>query len=77
MATAQEVDGLKQTSLPETVLVEDKSSGSVEAPNWTTEEETIVRRKLDRQLVPMVTILYLLCFLDRYVFAAEESGDSH
>ncbi|GAP84115.2 putative major facilitator superfamily protein [Rosellinia necatrix] len=65
MAKAQEADEKKQTSLPEAVLVEDKSSASGELPNWTTEEETVVRRKIDRQLVPMVTILYLLCFLDR------------
>jgi hypothetical protein len=32
---------------------------------WTEEEETRVRRKLDLQIVPMVTLLYLLCFLDR------------
>ncbi|PIA98720.1 putative transporter [Cercospora beticola] len=32
---------------------------------WTEEEETRVRRKLDLQIVPMVTVLYLLCFLDR------------
>lgn len=32
---------------------------------WSEEEETRVRRKLDLQIVPMVTVLYLLCFLDR------------
>ncbi|KAH8167521.1 hypothetical protein CIB48_g687 [Xylaria polymorpha] len=64
MATVHEADEKKQSSLPEAVMVEDKSSDSAE-PGWTVEEETIVRRKLDRQLVPMITILYLLCFLDR------------
>lgn len=34
---------------------------------WTAEEETAVRRKLDRVIVPLTTFLYLLCFLDRYV----------
>lgn len=34
---------------------------------WTEEEEDTVRRKLDWQIVPTVTLLYLLCFLDRYV----------
>ena len=34
---------------------------------WTEEEEDTVRRKLDWQIVPAVTLLYLLCFLDRYV----------
>jgi hypothetical protein len=33
---------------------------------WTVEEETKVRRKLDRVIVPLTTFLYLLCFLDRY-----------
>ncbi len=44
---------------------EDVSEGSLESPQWTQEEETVVRRKLDWQIVPVVTILYLLCFLDR------------
>ncbi|KAF2969385.1 hypothetical protein GQX73_g4192 [Xylaria multiplex] len=65
MATVQEPDEKNLASLPDAVMVEDKSSDSVESPGWTTEEETVVRRKLDRQLVPMLTILYLLCFLDR------------
>jgi len=32
---------------------------------WTVEEETAVRRKLDKYIVPLTTFLYLLCFLDR------------
>ena len=32
---------------------------------WTVEEETAVRRKLDKVIVPLTTFLYLLCFLDR------------
>lgn len=32
---------------------------------WTDEEETRIRRKLDFRIVPLVTLLYLLCFLDR------------
>ncbi|KAJ8119254.1 hypothetical protein ONZ43_g3758 [Nemania bipapillata] len=64
MATVQDADE-KRSSLPEAVICEDKSSDSAEPTSWTTAEETVVRRKLDRQLVPMVTILYLLCFLDR------------
>jgi len=32
---------------------------------WTEEEETRIRRKLDLRVVPLVTLLYLLCFLDR------------
>ncbi|KAG8162506.1 hypothetical protein KVR01_008271 [Diaporthe batatas] len=32
---------------------------------WTEEEETILRHKMDWRTVPWVTVLYLLCFLDR------------
>lgn len=32
---------------------------------WTVEEETAIRRKLDWHIVPLVTLLYLLCFIDR------------
>ncbi|KAI0396139.1 MFS general substrate transporter [Xylariaceae sp. FL0594] len=65
MASVQEVDEKKAGSIPEAVVLEDKVSESIDGPGWTVEEETRVRRKLDRQLVPMVTLLYLLCFLDR------------
>jgi hypothetical protein len=33
--------------------------------HWTIEEETAVRRKFDFTIVPVVTYLYLLCFIDR------------
>ena len=45
------------------------SDRSTEEFTWTEEEETAVRRKLDRVIVPLTTFLYLLCFLDRYVFS--------
>lgn len=32
---------------------------------WTDEEETIIRRKIDWHTVPLVTLLYMLTFLDR------------
>jgi hypothetical protein len=32
---------------------------------WTDDEERKIRRKLDFRVVPLVTLLYLLCFLDR------------
>jgi hypothetical protein len=44
-----------------------ESSG--QSPKWTKEEETAVRRKLDRVIVPLTTFLYLLCFLDRYTMS--------
>lgn len=42
------------------------SDRSTDEFTWTQEEETAVRRKLDRVIVPLTTLLYLLCFLDRY-----------
>ncbi|PUU79243.1 major facilitator superfamily domain-containing protein [Tuber borchii] len=34
---------------------------------WSTEEEARVRRQLDWRLIPLLTVLYLLCFTDRWV----------
>ena len=42
-----------------------KSSDSDEEITWTEEEEKRIRNKIDWRLVPTVTFLYLLCFLDR------------
>ena len=52
----------------ENMLFEEANSSdrfSGEEFTWTEEEETRVRRKLDRVIVPLTTFLYLLCFLDR------------
>ena len=51
----------------ELVAVEQANSSdrSTDEFTWTEEEETKVRRKLDRVIVPLTTFLYLLCFLDR------------
>ncbi|KAK4097324.1 MFS general substrate transporter [Parathielavia hyrcaniae] len=47
----------------------DLSDAAGSAPDeeleWTEAEETAVRRKIDWHLVPVVTLLYMLCFLDR------------
>lgn len=43
----------------------DRSSGDVIEPAWTEAEERAVRRKIDWHVVPLMTLLYLLCFLDR------------
>ncbi|KAH6621675.1 major facilitator superfamily domain-containing protein [Chaetomium sp. MPI-SDFR-AT-0129] len=44
-------------------------SSDLSAPDseleWTEEEETALRRKIDWHTVPLVTVLYMLCFLDR------------
>ena len=46
-------------------LQSEKASGDALEPTWTEQEERAVRRKMDWHLVPLVTLLYLLCFLDR------------
>ncbi|KAG0132863.1 major facilitator superfamily domain-containing protein [Tuber indicum] len=35
--------------------------------SWSAEEEACVRRRLDWRLLPLLTTLYMLCFLDRWV----------
>lgn len=55
---------------------DDKAIGSDRSTDelpWTQEEETAVRRKLDKVIVPLTTFLYLLCFLDRYVTQLKRS----
>lgn len=42
-----------------------KATSEEFAVTWTAQEEKKVRNKLDWQIVPMVTVLYLMCFLDR------------
>jgi hypothetical protein len=39
------------------------SQKSEEEVTWTEEEETALRRKLDYHIVPVITLLYLLCFV--------------
>ena len=49
-------------------MLDEEANGSDRSTDeftWTVEEETAVRRKLDRVIVPLTTFLYLLCFLDR------------
>ncbi|KAK0706275.1 major facilitator superfamily domain-containing protein [Lasiosphaeria miniovina] len=41
------------------------SDGSLPELVWTEEEERAIRRKIDWHTVPLVTLLYMLCFLDR------------
>lgn len=44
---------------------ENKAFVESDTLTWTDEEERVIRRKLDFRVVPLVTLLYLLCFLDR------------
>lgn len=43
-------------------------AGSIIAPelDWEPEEEAAVRRKFDFTITPLVTIMYMLCAIDRY-----------
>ncbi|KAL0471107.1 major facilitator superfamily domain-containing protein [Neurospora intermedia] len=45
--------------------VASSSSTSLPELSWTDAEETAIRRKIDWHCVPIVTLLYMLCFLDR------------
>jgi len=45
--------------------LEEQSHSSDEEITWTEAEEASIRHKLDWQIVPIVTLMYLLCFLDR------------
>ena len=44
---------------------EETSQSSHEEITWGEAEEARIRHKLDWQIVPIVTLMYLLCFLDR------------
>jgi hypothetical protein len=60
----EKVSGFERTHLE---VDPAKSSDSDEEITWTEEEEKRIRNKIDWRLVPTVTFLYLLCFLDRAV----------
>lgn len=42
----------------------------VQQTTWTEKEETTVRWLIDFRVVPIMFVLYLLCFLDRYVLVS-------
>jgi hypothetical protein len=57
-----------EKSMHEKSLAGDSSDRSLEAvgeTDWTPEEETALRRKFDLTIVPLVTLLYMLCAIDR------------
>ncbi|KIX08038.1 uncharacterized protein Z518_02693 [Rhinocladiella mackenziei CBS 650.93] len=61
MATAT----LKAEAFDHVELDPNRSESSNDEITWTEREETTIRRKIDWRIVPLVTLLYLLCFLDR------------
>jgi hypothetical protein len=42
----------------------DVASGSMNE-DWSPEEETAIRRKFDLTITPLVTLMYMLCAIDR------------
>lgn len=60
--TEKEFAKVDQPELLESGRSDSDVAGDLE---WTEAEETALRHKIDRHIVPIVTILYLLCFLDR------------
>lgn len=63
---ADKVTGtLKASAFDHLDLDPTKSESSGDEVDWTDAEETAIRRKIDRRIVPLVTVLYLFCFLDR------------
>lgn len=45
--------------------ISSRASGE-SAKQWSEEEERAVRRKMDVRLLPLLTSLYLVCFIDRF-----------
>jgi len=56
-------DSLFTDICPRVAQQPSNDSGSI--IEWTEDEETAVRRKIDWHIVPLVTLLYMMCFLDR------------
>lgn len=62
------MDAVDKHHAPEVVMTEKVSSSEENlALEWSDEDETRVRRRMDLRIVPTVFVLYLLCFIDRLV----------
>ncbi|PWW75927.1 MFS general substrate transporter [Tuber magnatum] len=48
-------------------IFDEKCEIASDGESWSVEEEEHVRRRLDRRLLPLLAVLYLLCFMDRWV----------
>lgn len=60
------MDSEKITTGPQVEMVSPaKSESDLVDFDWTEAEETKIRHKIDWHCVPLVTLLYMLCFLDR------------
>lgn len=58
------VSELEKTLPGQTTPTSSEGVGGIE-DEWTDAEEKILRNRMDWYIVPLVTVLYLLCFLDR------------
>ncbi len=59
--------GLEKVDTVQQEMSNDVAFGSVSERNvdWLPEEEAAVRRKLDFTITPLVTVMYMLCAMDR------------
>lgn len=55
----------KYTREQSTTPSHETSDAGADTDEWTVAEEKALVTKLDWRIVPLVTVLYLLCFLDR------------
>ena len=69
--------GLKEKQVDveavEVMYIGPEGSEETPPPKFTPEEEKRVYRKIDMRLLPILTIMYLMSFLDRGTFHATET----
>ncbi|EAW17245.1 allantoate permease family MFS transporter [Aspergillus fischeri NRRL 181] len=63
--TTMGVEHVAETQTPVSSVSEKHSHDAEQIPHFTPEQEKRVLRKMDLRLIPMLSILYLLAFLDR------------
>ncbi|KAK3072786.1 hypothetical protein LTR53_006202 [Teratosphaeriaceae sp. CCFEE 6253] len=63
--TKFDLPDVRHLEVPSKASSEKLELSEAESLTWDDEEETRIRRKLDWNVVPLVTLLYLLCFIDR------------
>ena len=69
LATKPTMNGFKDN-----IDVELVENGSGSGTTWSEAEEKAVRRKLDFNLVPVLTLMYLVCFVSFHRSSATLSG---
>lgn len=59
---------LEKDIFPGVETVENASSSEDKGPRpieWTVEDEERIRWRMDIRIIPIVFVLYLMCFIDR------------